>query len=143
MKTHQLKTILLIILGCDIANFIYIKQYFFPKLLNGPVLNVMLQLKGLETNSLYLEEIQNVAIMSLYNTLSILVFFQIFIMYMALKGKKWALKYYKGYTLSAFILTFLELIFSITNIDPWHLVLFITGIFYTLTFKELKRRVVQ
>jgi hypothetical protein len=99
----------------------------------------MLQLQGFDASPNYIYELKSVLLMYLFNTLTLLFFFQAFIIYMALKKKKWAIKYYKGYTISAAILTFLELTFSLTSFDPWHITLLITGAAYAFGYREIKR----
>lgn len=139
MKTYHLKTILFTIFGCDIANFIYIKLFFFPKLLKTSSFKALLQVQGIKLDAMYVDELSRVLLMSLHNTIFLVLGFHVFITFMALKKKNWAFKYYKGYTLSACILSFIEVILSVTSFSPWHLILLITAILYGFAYKNIKK----
>jgi hypothetical protein len=146
INKSSIKSAILAILACDLLNLYYIKSFFIENFIVGSYLPILLKAQGIDisrADPTYMKELTQIMSTSLFTALSIYFIYQLFMGMMGIKKKAWALKYFKGYSLSTFILCSLELIFSISELTKWHAILAISVIFYFFAYLVIKKKRVQ
>lgn len=140
-KSRFIKSAALLCLIADALNLFYIQFYWFQERFSEEFLRSVLSLNGVNAAVLSREDILNYKYLltgSLSNVLVGFIFIHIIIYFLFYKRKKWTAKYIGGYTLSAVLLTLLELIILRGDINAWSSFLITSAVIYAYIFLGIK-----
>lgn len=140
-KTQFIKNAALLCLFADILNLIYIQFYWLQIRLSEDFLRSALALNGLNPTTLRTQDIMNYKYLltgSLSNVFAGFIVVHAFIYFLFYKRIKWTSKYVGGYTLSAVLLTTLELIMLRSDLSTWSALLVASALIYAYIFWGIK-----
>jgi hypothetical protein len=140
-KTQFIKNAALLCLIADALNLFYIQFYWLQERLSEGFLRSVLSLNGVNTATMRSQDIMNykyLLVGSLSNVLVGFIFVHAIIYFLFYKRKKWTAKYIGGYTLSAVLLTIVELIVFRYDLNAWSLFLITSALIYGYIFWGIK-----
>lgn len=117
----------------DVSAVLYLEWFGLNKYISKDLLGLSFALHGVNINSMPPEQIENykkLLISSMGTTFTMFLAFHAIVYYMLFKNKLWAKKYLFGYTLTTFLLGFLECFFVIPKNPTWGLSLLLISCFY-------------
>lgn len=119
----------------DLSAMVYLMWYGLDKYISNDFLALNYAVHGININSMPAEQIANhksLLISSMGTTFTIFIAIHAIVYYMFFKDKFWARKYVFGYTLTTFILSFIEGAIMVFSSPAWGvaLILMSMGYFY-------------
>ncbi len=140
-KSQFIKNAALLCLIADALNLFYIQFFWFQYRFTEGFLRSVLSINGVNTTNLSSQDVLNYKYLltgSLSNVLVGFIFVHAIIYFLFYKRKKWTAKYIGGYTLSAVLLTLLELVVFRGDINAWSLFLISSAVIYAYIFLGIK-----
>ncbi|MCT4641463.1 MAG: hypothetical protein N4A33_04140 [Bacteriovoracaceae bacterium] len=143
LLTEQLhkKTAIICALA-DIMAILYIKIYWLEIKLT-PMIEKILILRGFNPariNKGMLEQMQQLMTQNVLLMFGLFLLWHFIIYIFVYRGSKKALKYVKRYCLITLILSILELLYLVSDINPWSLFALLIAFFYALGYLSSKKR---
>jgi hypothetical protein len=140
-KSQFIKNAALLCLIADALNLFYIQFYWLKVRFSEDFLRSVLAINGVNAATLRSEDVLSykyLLVGSLSNVLVGFIVVHAFIYFLFYKRKKWTAKYIGGYTLSAVLLTILELIVFRNDLSSWSLFLISSALIYGYVFLGIK-----